>query len=633
MSFFKDIRTKYLLIFIVALAQYANTANHDYAWDDAIVLTQNSRVQKGLSNIPELFENIKTQKIENRYGYRPISLLSFATDVQLFGMNPAAAHKVNILLYALLCVLIFYFLQLVFPNDPWRNFIIAMLFVVHPLHTEVVANIKSRDEMLAMLFGMGGLLFFHRAKDSKPILFYSLGCLALLFSFLCKESGITFCGVAILLAWLESDNDTVRKRLARFIPAFAAVLLLLAVRSFVYSDAFFESEDFTNYRKGIFLQEGFVGNPLLGIDDMLTRAANIFYLAFLYLVKFIIPYPLIHDYSYNQLPLIDWSHTMAWVSMIALLTLLFIGLRGLWKRTMYGFGIMLFFAGISIYLHVVQLAPDLFAERFMFVPSLGISMALVVGVFQIKRLRPSHRNMTFGMICLVFFTMSWKRNYAWKDNETLFRTDLPKLENCVRSNYNFALLLHDEYYRAPENEKIRLKKDIIKHYERAFALSDRMFNIYMDLGGAYMEFGFSDKGKEVFEKAMVRYPKLSIPYVQMAKYYMSFNDFARAVPYLEKAKELGEANSDFYYLLGICLFNTDREEEAIDIVVAGEKLGVSTSAYYSLMARMYRKLAMNQQAVAALQRGVRQFPEDVGLNKDLQFLLQETGSSFPQSIE
>ena len=66
MSVLKDIRLLYLLVFAVALIQYANTAEHGYAWDDAIVLTENSRVQKGLTDIPELFANIKTHKIENR---------------------------------------------------------------------------------------------------------------------------------------------------------------------------------------------------------------------------------------------------------------------------------------------------------------------------------------------------------------------------------------------------------------------------------------------------------------------------------------------------------------------------------------------------------------------------------------
>ncbi len=314
---------------------------------------------------------------------------------------------------------------------------------------------------------------------------------------------------------------------------------------------------------------------------------------------------------------------MAWLSAVVLLTLLVLGIRGMLKGTLYGFGIMFFFITISVYLHVVQLAPDLFAERFMFVPLLGICMAVVEGASGIRRLKPNHRNVIFGAICLVFFSLSWKRNYAWKDNETLFSTDLPRLENCVRTNYNYGLLLHNKYYSVPENEKAQMKKDILRYYARAFSISDRMFNIYMDLGGAYMEFGHPEKGKEVFEKAMKRYPELSIPYVQMGKYYMSFNDFARAIPYLEKARERGEANSDFYYLLGICLFNTDRESEAIGVVEEGEKLGVSSSAYYSLMANMYVKMAMEEKAVEVLKRGVNAYPGDEGLNRDLRFLLEK----------
>ncbi|MCB0754303.1 MAG: hypothetical protein KDB98_01835, partial [Flavobacteriales bacterium] len=147
-------------ILFLAVIQYSNTANHDYAWDDAIVITQNTRVQKGLSNIPELFENIKSEKTENRYGYRPIALLSFATDVEFFGLDPKASHRVNILLYGLLCALIFFFVNSLFSvaGSNWAVWAVTALFVVHPLHTEVVANIKSRDEILAMLFGLGALL-------------------------------------------------------------------------------------------------------------------------------------------------------------------------------------------------------------------------------------------------------------------------------------------------------------------------------------------------------------------------------------------------------------------------------------------------------------------------------------------
>ena len=89
----------YAFIFVLAVIQYAGTWNHDYAWDDAIVITQNERVQKGFEGIPEVFKNIKSDEIQHRYGYRPISLMSFAIDYGLFGDDPHAGHVEYLVLW------------------------------------------------------------------------------------------------------------------------------------------------------------------------------------------------------------------------------------------------------------------------------------------------------------------------------------------------------------------------------------------------------------------------------------------------------------------------------------------------------------------------------------------------------
>mgnify|MGYP006108263613 CR=1 FL=1 len=138
----------YIIICVVALIQYGATFNHDYAWDDAIVITQNERVQQGLSEPSEFFRNIKGDEVQYRYGYRPITLLSFAWDIERSEMTPKTGHVMNVLYYALLCCLIFYFLRRMFPEKGTLFCIIIVgLFLIHPVHTEVVANIKLRDEI------------------------------------------------------------------------------------------------------------------------------------------------------------------------------------------------------------------------------------------------------------------------------------------------------------------------------------------------------------------------------------------------------------------------------------------------------------------------------------------------------
>ena len=159
----KDLKTnvtgipwKYLYPVILLLAvfiQYRQTLDYGFVWDDKIVIQENPRVKNGLQAIPDLFTKFKSPYRHDQYGYRPVTLLSFALEIEFWGVNPYYHHLMNLLYYALLCLLIFYFLSRIFKDyHPVFSFLIALIFTVHPLHVEVVANIKSRDEILAMLF-------------------------------------------------------------------------------------------------------------------------------------------------------------------------------------------------------------------------------------------------------------------------------------------------------------------------------------------------------------------------------------------------------------------------------------------------------------------------------------------------
>jgi tetratricopeptide (TPR) repeat protein len=619
MKWFEKTWLKTLLVFLLAILQYANTADYDYAWDDAIVLTENTRVQKGWKDIPGLFENIKSNETQYRYGYRPIALLSFATDVQFYGMDPSASHRISIIFYGILCALVFVFLQALFPNNPIGNLLVTMLFVVHPLHTEVVANIKSRDEVLAMIFGISALLIYKKAMVRDDLRLYVTSALLMLLGFLSKESAITFCGVAFLLPWFYAKADNLMGYFKKSLPALLIILVLLVGRSLVYSDVFFQSNDMELYVKGMFHQDGFVGNPLFAASFSERMATAIFLLLY-FIYRMAIPLPLVHDYSYDQFQVMNWANYQVWIAGVLLILMLSVMVYGLRKRTELGFGLAMFFITSSIYIHLTQIAPDIFAERYTFVPSLGIGIALL-SLYRLK-LKPVLVSILMLVFIVPLSAISWKRNAAWKDNDTLLTTDLPNLKNCVRANYNYALLLHRRYYELPKVLQPGASVELLHYYEHTMELTDRLFNVYLDLGGAYMEFGMPEKAKVVFEKAIAIYPNLSIPYVQMGKYHMSFQEYGKAIPYFEKALEKGAMNSDFHYLLAICQFNTEQHKEAIGTLLEGEKLGVSSSAYHSLIARLYMKMNMKKEAIAALERGLVLYRSDPGLNAELNGLKQ-----------
>lgn len=604
------------IIFVLAVLQYSNTSEHDYAWDDAIVITQNTRVQKGLSDIPELFENIKSDRTENRYGYRPIALLSFATDVELFGMNPKASHKVNILFYGILCVLVYFFLMGFLGSEIWSWAIFAMtaLFVVHPLHTEVVANIKSRDEILALAFGLAALVSFRKALVSGKLLFYLATAIMLVLAFNSKESAITFCGVLIAVPfYVQQTANSVdwRKWLVGLGVSVLLLMALLGIRQYVYSDQFFQTNDFELMDKGIFLQDGYVGNPLWDAD-MKTRIANAFFLIANAVYRFFMPYPLVHDYSLSIFEIRTWGDWQVYLSIAVTVILMLVMVFGLWKKRAIGLGLVLFFSSISIYLHLVHVGPDIFAERYLFVPSLGICVALL-SLFEFF---PNQRKLFAVIIVVVsvpFFGSSWNRNKAWKDNQTLLETDIPNLHNCARANYNYALYLHDKYYRLPEYKQPQARAEILRHYERAYQITDRIFKVYMDLGAAYMEFGYPQKGYDVFLEASLKYPILAAPHVQLGKFFMTFDMYAEAIPYFDKAISYGKTDSNIYYFKAVCQVRIGDEYSALHTLREGEQYDVSVADYYVLLTKLNMLTDETEASKNAVSRGLKLFPENAEL--------------------
>lgn len=618
----------FLLVFFVAFAQYSNTFNHDYAWDDSIVLTENTRVQKGLSNVPELFENIKTVKTEHRYGYRPITLLSLAAEVEFFGMSPKAGHVGNTLYYGVLCVLILLFLYRLFPERKMEMLLITLLFTVHPLHTEVVANIKSRDEILAMLFGLIGIMQFRRFLHSYRIIPIILGLFAMVLAFLSKESALTFGGLVILVV-IFSDSTIGKKQWIAVGTGFSVVAIMFLIRMFVRSEGFYQDSGVELAEKGVFHYEGFLGNPLLLVTDKLTIFANSLYLIPLYLKQFILPIDLLHDYGYRQLEVVSWSDPIVWFSTALFLGMIMLIIFEFRKRSSIAFGLLWFLISLSIYLHFIQVGTDIYAERFMFAPSLGLCIALVGGVFRIKRLTPAYRKGILIGLCLLFSMLSWKRNVAWTNNESLLTTDLPKLENCVRANYNYAIHLHGRYYSLPEHQKQKAQKEILTYYEQAMSITDRMFNVYMELGSAYMEFGYHDKARKVFEEACVKYDHVAVPFEKMGKFYRTFEQYEKAIPYYEKAIERGERNSDYYYFLAECYYNLAKYYDASVVLESGVRHEVYAGDYFLLMARAYTRLNRLSEAEKVLVQGSELFPEHEGLRTGLQAIRAQTNSNRP----
>ena len=165
----KDIRRFFpLIVFGFSTLIYFNSILNNYSMDDELV-TQNHRLtSKGISAIPEIFRSpYYEDRAGYKYEYRPLVLVTFAIEHSIFGDNPHVSHFINVLLYGLLCLVLFNLLKLLFASyDVTFALLVTLVFAAHPTHTEVVASIKNRDEILALLFGLFSLNYaWQFAKD------------------------------------------------------------------------------------------------------------------------------------------------------------------------------------------------------------------------------------------------------------------------------------------------------------------------------------------------------------------------------------------------------------------------------------------------------------------------------------
>lgn len=183
------------IVFTFSFLLYANSISNQYNLDDELVTSVDAKRQhpltsKGVAAIPEIFTKpYYSDGMGYAYDYRPIVLISFAIEHSLFGDNPHVSHFFNVLLYSLLCVLLLIALHhLLSEYHALVPFLITLLFAAFPVHTEVVASIKNRDEILSLLGGLGALYFFISYADNRKKILLLCAGFSFAFGLLSKQT-------------------------------------------------------------------------------------------------------------------------------------------------------------------------------------------------------------------------------------------------------------------------------------------------------------------------------------------------------------------------------------------------------------------------------------------------------------
>ncbi|MEM9024753.1 MAG: tetratricopeptide repeat protein, partial [Bacteroidota bacterium] len=215
------------------------------------------------------------------------------------------------------------------------------------------------------------------------------------------------------------------------------------------------------------------------------------------------------------------------------------------------------------------------------------------------------------MVPIALITLG--RNRAWHDTRKLLETDLPHLDRCARAHYNYANVLHSDYYSLPAGDQPAAQRAIVHHYRKTLSITDRLFKAYMDLGSAYMEFGQPDSALPVFEEAAERYPYLSVPHFQLGRYHMSAERYREAIPQFQRAIKNGRKNTNAYYHLAVCQVKEQDMAAAIQSLREGLPHQPDFPDYYQLLVQLYANRNDAQLARGIWQQGRSLFPDHQGL--------------------
>ncbi len=460
-DFFLNEKIMALVIFLLSILPYLNTINHDFAQDDGIVLSENVYTQDGVGGISGIlgydtfygfFQEAGKDNLVAGGRYRPFTLIMFAIGHEIYGNNPTPYHIMNLIWYGLTVVLLYLVLLNLFKQRFNRGmsyfvaFAAAVIFAIHPLHTEVVANIKGRDEIMALFFGLAAMMCSFKAiKDSK-MLFHILAGVLLFCGLMSKENAVVFLGALPIALWIFHQKEIKEIGMAS-IPYLVAFIVFYAIRASVLGDA--ASLTSTPSRE-------LMNNPYLKIVNgqyvdftMGEKLATIMHTLWKYIELLIFPHTLTHDYYPRHIDLMTWGKPTVSGSFLLHLGILGAGSWGLVKKKPFAFGILFYLGALFLVSNILFAVGTHMAERFMFMPSAGFCLLVALGLYHLckylnkkmpvtdfKQLYPA-----LGIIGLILVLGCYKtvnRNFDWKDNFSLFKADVTKSVNSAKIQNSMA---------------------------------------------------------------------------------------------------------------------------------------------------------------------------------------------------
>ncbi len=603
------------MLFVFAFVLYGNTMKNGYSLDDLYVTYNNPVVSKGFKAIPQILStryinlNAEAGGTMN-FGYRPLTKVMFAVEHQLFGESPATSHFINILLYALSLILLFSILRkLLTEYSAWFPFLVTMIWAAHPVHTEVVASLKNREEIISLLFGLLAFQCFIAYAKRNSYLMLASGALLFLLGIFSKLSTLPLLAAMPFAIYFFGKGNM--KQIAMIV----ASMILSLVVAVIFIKAVLPD---TN-RPMLFFE-----NPLAFDKNLIHHIATGMYGLLLYLKLLVYPHPLLFYYGYNTIPVLGIGNAWVWLSLLLHIGMLVFAIMKFREKHILSFAIFFYLILMSMYSNIIKPPAGIIAERFLYISSIGFSIVMVYYIFKLLKVPfdkalNNNQAMKIGVVVLVilipFTARTVVRNHDWDSQLSLFSHDIEYLGNSAKANYIYATTLKTELIEkikvngnSAENEPqvqkiIGLLEQTVKVYPAYFEAWNSMGEMYAMMKNDY------DKALECFRKSAEAKPKYAAAWFNLGYAYQQKDNLTEAIVNYRKAIEIDSTDLKAVSNLAFCLNKTGQLEDAVALNKHIIKLRPQMELPYMNIAMYYYKQGDTLNAIRTLEDLVREKPE------------------------
>jgi tetratricopeptide (TPR) repeat protein len=585
---------------VVTLAIYAQVLWHQFiSLDDPTYIQENPMVNRGVT-AAGLAWAFTTFYAAN---WHPLTWISHMIDCQLFGTNAGSHLLVNALIHVANTLLVFWFLSRT-THARWPSALVAALFALHPLHVESVAWASERKDTLCAFFGLLSLIAYVRYVEARSISLYVCTAITLALGLLAKPMLVTWPFVMLLIDYWPMcrfgaprvsrhgalpRNEMVaelwpllREKLPLFILGAASAIMTWTAQS----------------RGGAV--RTFAHEPLaLRLSNALVSYAKYFLLTFW-------PNDLAIYYPFAGLP--------AWRIIGAAFLLSGITAFCLFQRRLRPYLIVgwLWFLGTLVpVIGLVQVGGQTMADRYFYLPSIGLFIAVVFGLADIVRdwrIAPSISAGTAAGVLLIFATLTNAQVQRWRDSFTLFDYTLAVTPPNFHIEYNLGMALgaRGRYDEAAA------------HFEKALQIDPNFYDGLVGMGVTRTVQGLLPEAIQYLQTAIRSQPDAPKAHVQLAQALWKQHRDQEALEEMRRALQLAPKDADIRADFGLALALANKLPEAIEQFHEALRLNPNSAEIHNNLGLALLASGNVQESISEFQAALHLNPELKGVADNLQ---------------